>query len=345
MFKDEYQAAFSKVTASEETYRRVMSMTRRESRRISNAAKLALIAAMAVLLVACAAVFDAGAMLEAVFGENGRGTYEYEEFTYKGRNGREVTRFRFAGERSALDTELARELVEPYVFEVNQTAASGDYTMTVLSCLHDPVTGTGIVYLTLENPNGFPDMHIWNDGEVSWHPEEGGTKWILYPEPLGLFYIDDAMTTDTKLYLTCNYVSIFDEREMTISFMDTEEKVTFQLPEESGMNHLSLANGDILLSPVGFSCNNTRFNVLYIAMPTITIRYEDGTEAYIIWHDPYQKKHTGDRTPIKDPIQNYVMAPELTNDPRTHKSYLLNFIVDIDHVRSVVINDEEFFVR
>ena len=316
-----------------------------ERRTSPNAVKFALIAAMAALLVACAAVFDAGAMLEAAFGENGRGTYEYEEFTYKGWNGREVTRFRFGGERSELDMELAGELVEPFVFEVNQTVVSGNYTLTVLSCLHDPITGTGIVYLTLENPNGFPDMHIWNDGQISWHPEEGGSTWLLYPEPLGLFYIDHAMTTDTKLYLTCNYISFFEEKEMTISFMDTGEKITFPLPEEVRMKQLSLANGDILLTPIGFSCNSTRFNVSSIGMPSITIRYEDGTESHIIWYDRYMKKHTGDRTPLKDPIQNYVLAPELTDDTRTHKSYLLNFIVDIDQVSSVVINDEEFFVE
>lgn len=345
MFQDDYKAAFSKVTASEETHRRIINMTKRESMGIPKVVRLVLIAAMMAMLVACAAVFDAGAMLEAAFGENGRATYEYEEFTYKGRDGRKVTRFRFPGERSALDTELTRELVEPYVFEVNQTAVSGDYTLTVLSCLHDPVTGTGIVYVTLENPNGFPDMHIWNDGQISWHPEEEGSKWLIYPEPLGLFYIDDAMTTDTKLYMTCNYVCFMEEREMTISFMGTEEGVTFRLPEESRMKQLSLANGDILLSPIGFSCNQTRFAVSYLDLATITIRYADGTEKHISWFDPRLKEQYVGRKQLEDPIRNYVLAPELADDPRTHKSYLLNFIVDIDQVSSVVINEEEFFVE
>lgn len=345
MFRDAYQAACTNLTASEETREKILNLKRQERRGIFKPTKLLIVAAMMALLVACAAVFDAGAMLEAAFGENGRGSYDYEEFTYQTKNGKRVTRMKLPGERSALDQELAETLVAPYVFEVDQQAVSGDYTMTVLSCLHDPVTQTGIAYLTLENSNGFPDMHVYNDGEVHWYPEEGGSKWLLFSEPLGLFYIDEALSSETKLYLTCHYVCIQEYTQMRIYFMDTDQGVSFPLPEETGMKQLSLADGDILLTPIGFACNRNRFSVSYIDLATIMICYEDGTEKYISWYDPRRKERKVNSRHLEDPIQNYVLASEIADDPRTHKSYLLNFIVDIDQVSSVVINGEEFFVE
>lgn len=57
MFKEDYQAAFSKVTASEETYRRVMQMTRKEKSRrsIGGTASKLLIAAVFISLLAVTA--------------------------------------------------------------------------------------------------------------------------------------------------------------------------------------------------------------------------------------------------------------------------------------------------
>ena len=79
-------------------------------------AKLVLIAAMTALLAACAVAFDAGSMLEAAFGENGRANYAYEEFSYKSKDGKKIIRTKMGGERSTLDQELAEKLVKPFVF-------------------------------------------------------------------------------------------------------------------------------------------------------------------------------------------------------------------------------------
>ena len=54
MFKDDYKAAFSKVTASEETHRRILNMTnkKREHRRFGGwASKLAIAAVLVVFPV------------------------------------------------------------------------------------------------------------------------------------------------------------------------------------------------------------------------------------------------------------------------------------------------------
>ena len=58
MFKDDYKAAFSKVTASGETYRRVMQMTQRNNKKhrsVSGTVSKLLVAAVVVSLLAVTA--------------------------------------------------------------------------------------------------------------------------------------------------------------------------------------------------------------------------------------------------------------------------------------------------
>lgn len=335
--QNRYKETFSQITASDATKDKILCMQRKESRKGVKVAKLVLVGTMLLTMVACAALFDAGAMIETAFGENGRKHYDYEEFTYKTPDGDTVTELQWAGERNTLDAKLAEELLEPYVFEVGKSVAYDTCTLTVLACLHDPVTMSGVAYLCMENPGGFSDIHIWENGRISWRHDEGDSRWRILSEPYGVCYIDDALTTETKLYFTCQYVCINAEQEMRVYFTETEEGVTFAFPERTQMRHLSFAEGDIILSPITFACDQTRFDVAN--KPTIQIRYKDGEEKYIVCYEV----NKGGACNRKQPVENYVLAPQLTNDRRENKTYLLSFLVDLDEVHSVVINGEEFF--
>lgn len=63
MFKEEYQAAFSKVTASDETYRRVMNMTSKKKRSVAGTLSKGLVAAASLSLV----VLTVGAAVHSWF--------------------------------------------------------------------------------------------------------------------------------------------------------------------------------------------------------------------------------------------------------------------------------------
>lgn len=343
MFKEDYQAAFSKVTASEETKRKVLELPQsrvNSKKRPSKAACLALAAVLIALLAACAIAFDAGAMLEAAFGENGRAQYEREKWTWTERLDSDnmyimFTTSRPGGTRSPLDTELGEKLAEPYIFEVNQTATDGKSTLTVRACLHDPITKTGILYLSLENPEGFPNLHIWNDGYINWVGEDGGFVRYLSPDTASAFYVVDALTTDTRVYMTCHYAYKGEKQEMYLSFRDTDAGVSIPLPERTDMKLLSLADGDVILTPVGLSINAARLDG---NNPNIKILYQDGTEDTVSWADWGAKN-------IRDRVENYALCYEYTDGTAQMQSYALKFFVDIENVKSVVINDEEFFVE
>lgn len=345
--QDIYKTAFSKVTVSEDVLSKVMGMEREEKRKGFRISYLAVLAALVGILAACAAItFDPVTMLEAAFGENGRAEYGYEEIEYKNPVGRISGRFVEPGERQSLNAEAAAKLLQPYIFEVHESISDGESILTIEACLHDPVTCSGILYMSLENPEGFPDAHVWSNGQVSWLDDNNAAKHYLDTSGWNLFYIVDGEQEETKLDMVCCYAMVEGEEQIQIFYTETGESVTIDIPGETGMEQLAIADGTIILTPMSLAFGREKFSFYQPEEPIIKIRYTDGTEMSVLWHDQYKKKNRYDRTPIKDSVRNYyLMTGYPTDDPSVKTGYLLNFVVDIENVRSVIVNDEEFFVE
>lgn len=112
MFKEDYQAAFSKVTASEETYRRVMNMTKKKKTRSMGglASKILIAAVMVSLLVVTASAAE----------------YVHTWFT---------NYFSEQKEEPLSDGQV--EFIEENVQDISQSQTCNGYTINVKSVLSD----------------------------------------------------------------------------------------------------------------------------------------------------------------------------------------------------------------
>lgn len=247
-------------------------------------------------------------------------------------------------ERVPLDEEVAEQEVSPYVGQIGDSVSFGGYTMTVESHVYDPFTRVGLVYYTLEKdpsePSKWPiEYQLQYDGETTWLPG--------YCNQYGYDYLDQKQSTDEKLYIAQYYVHHeLHEDFLRIGFeshiRDEDGKLIEEdwshcltLPLESGetMDHLSLADGGIKLSPIGIVIYGEKAGLPdsgeYTEVESLTVRYADGTE--------YEVENE------ENNVMNYIKSVG-NADGTSSLTYILNRIVDIDNVTAVVINGTEFSV-
>lgn len=245
---------------------------------------------------------------------------DFISFTYD-EQGRLITNLP-AWERVPVDETLAEKLIAPYIFEVNETAVWEDYTLCVEAVLYDAGTGAGLIYYTVENPNGVDGYEVFEDGALWWPAQSPVFTRLQGPE---CCYIDTAMTTQTKLYL-CSYFITGDTADsVNIGIGPGADRIqvndiTLDLPTSS-LADLTLAGGAVTVSPISIQLDRET-----LGLPTdndpdrIVLRYADGSEYVVEDEDSFVSNHT------------YALSDG------TLITYTFNRIVDTHSVTAVEIN-------
>lgn len=320
-----YQETISQLHASEDILTEVKSMTCKHKKHRHLSRIIPLAASLTVLFcVAAAAAYglvryqDPTAMIRAFFGENvssGQGVVEYDE------QGRLITNLP-AWERVPVDETLAEKLIAPYIFEVSEAAVWDDYTLCVEAVLYDAGTGAGLIYYTVENPNGVDGYEVFEDGELWWPAQSPVFTRLQGPERC---YIDTAMTTQTKLYLCSYFITNNSVDRLNIGIGPGADRIQvndiiLDLPTSS-LADLTLADGAVTVSPISIQLDQEA-----LGLPTdndpdrIALRYADGSEYVVEDEDTFISNHT------------YALSDG------TLITYTFNRIVDTHSVTAVEVN-------
>ncbi len=232
-------------------------------------------------------------------------------------------------EREELNEELAEEAVAPNIIEVGETLIYEDTGLkyTVDAYLYDENTGCGLVYYTMERTEDraqYPiDYKLEADGEI-WQiptPLDQDCKMYLIQEESTPYTLKIAAYYIQSGQLGGNYLkfALSDGQEITLSYENIGK-----------MNSLTLAEGKIILSPIGLAIYQG------IGVPAasshdmnfhqVVIRYQDGTE--------YLVKNSADGNLTMNFGYALIDTDKLT--------YALNRLVDVDNVASVIIDGVEF---
>lgn len=361
MFENEYRETFSRVTASDELRMEVLNMKKCTENRISRVPRLALIAAMVLLLTACAVGFNAWDMMEAAFGENGNKKVIYQEYSYEidssdvifyGADGnplpeddqrmlreRGITSTIYVPEmeRAPVNEKLAEELVTSHITVIDQSVTNTEGTvLTVEAGLYDTATYTGVLYLNLENPKGLPEYEVLNNGRILWSYEDYVFNYLYFPEEesrVGYFYLDEERSNETKLYMTYRFIRRDELDTMTIQFWDSGIGVTFPVPSAE-LKTITLKDGTFVLSPIGLY---DRAGYTWCDKE-MSINFLDGTELVLyktgIWKVNGNFKHAA--------MASYYVYARVHMDT-ADKAFGLSRIIDLDNVKSIVIDGEEYF--
>ena len=350
MFDQErYKETFDQVQASEETLSEVLKMAKKQNNNNHygrRAARMLLVAVVACALLATTAFAYVGftqyenpmELLRTFFGSD---EYHVDQGGYV----RTETYFDLEWdvveptvEHVPVDTKVAEEDVAPYVSDVGKSVTYGDYTLTVEAHLYDSATDCGVVYYTLENPNGVSGYSLQSDGEV-WWPD--GEK-VIIQNCFGKNYIIENETTDTKLSVAHYYCGVYgDDNYIQVCFSTEEDGLILPLNDGGGMSSIMLAEGDILVSPISIRINAEKMDFLRqydtdgTLLPprvdnieSLVIEYKDGTE-YVVEMD------TDDQL-----TSNYTYVIQTSYGDGV--SYTFNRLIDLDNVEKVIINETEF---
>lgn len=244
-------------------------------------------------------------------------------------------------QRENLNVEAAMEEVAPYISEIGDSVTDEQmgFRLTVEAYTYDSATGCGLVYYTLERfgeKAEYPiDYRLQDDGEI----------WDISPSanhPYKEYLIQEGSTA-TSLKIACYFIrGEGGDDYFRIGFnglirKDTDEEVEdyLILPfESSGMKSLSLEDGKIILSPIGIVIKGELPCVQAEGssepkINRLVIRYQDGTE-YLIENEDE-----------KNVTYNFGYSlMELQGEVKL--TYALNRVVDVDNVKSVVVNGTEF---
>jgi len=345
MFKE----TFSVITASGDTLLEVMKVTVNKNK-TNKISRITLIAAAVILTFGMMTVAMAYVgftqyenplvMLRAFFGDNGtaasEGIVEYNEDGQLEMN--------LPGwERVPVDEDLASDLVTDYISGETATASWEGYTLTVEAYLYDALTQSALIYYTVENPDGASGYGIDVNSQFGWIPKEGNVFTRI--NLAGETYIDEAMSTDTKLYI-CEYIIIWEfaddpstvEIEVGVQAVDPEpyyegavigdvhERIKIQLSDGGGMSGLVLRDGNILVSPISIRIFEEALGfdpAGYIH--NIILRYKDGSEYVLLDNDGF--------------LDNRMYALGQGSEGLYHTTHLFNRLVDIDNLSEIVLDN------
>lgn len=248
-------------------------------------------------------------------------------------------------DRIPLDSTIPAELL-PQIAAVGQSATWKGYTITVTAMLHEPILGSGVIYYTLENPNGITGYDVQYDGGIWW---PGGEKWF-WDNCSARDYLIAEESTDTKLSLVCyyHYAAAFQPEENAISLCLNESNQSIRLSLSGFVpkdNTVTFGSGEIVVSPVAIELQLEDIPFLYTkdtdgsTVPPVdakdiqylAIRYADGTK-YIISQETDTVIH-----------ENYAYG-SIWDDPVRGHLFAISFnrLVDTAKIDAVIINDTEF---
>ena len=286
----------------------------------------ALAAALGVTALACEAFLkyrDPQGLLEDFFGDAGSQIGQEDP---SGELGLLPDR-----ERTALDSEAAAQAA-PYIGQVDQSATYGTTTLTVHGHLYDSVTGSGVIYYTLEDPNGLSYSPSYDNQAI------GIPTVIRNCASYG--YVLTEKSTDTRLEIAEYYTRAVDAEENYLElcltdftqytpaeekFDRAENSIRLSLTDGGGM--AGLTGKGIRLSPIGVVLSIGEMDFLREAdrntldtLDALTIRFRDGSE-YVVEDDKRD---------------NWTYAIE--SSPLETVSIGFNRLISVDQVESVVIN-------
>lgn len=268
-------------------------------------------------------------MLEAFFGGevSSEGMVEYDK------EGKLITNVP-AWERVPVDETLADKLIASYISGETASVSHKGYTLTAIANLYDKNTGSGLVYYTLENPEGINGYVVRPNGVVWWNPET--ISVFARTNQAGEIYIDEKQSTETQLYL-CEYYVISQQQEPPEVFLELGEyedygkvKERIELHPAVGNNiyGINLKNNSIVISPISIKVDKVVCGFgMEDDIDYISLQYADGTQ-YLL------KDGAGF-------ISNVMYALD-SNDTCT---YMFNRIVDIDNLVSITIGDTTYEVN
>jgi len=238
-------------------------------------------------------------------------------------------------QRVSVDETLADELIAPYIAAMGQSLQYEGYVLTVEAMLHDARTGGGLVYYTIENPDGVSGYRVETNGEIWWPPESPVNVDATY---VCRHYIDEGATTDTKLSVVGYYVAeperlaVFPTLDFFITGADRTKRdcvLPLEFCDGGLMAGRELAEGGILLTPISLQINGSVLNLnMHSEPPDITLVYEDGSRYTVV--------SKGEN------IQNTGWA--VYSSDLTYYTLIFNRIVDTDSVASVIIDATEHSV-
>ena len=317
------------------------------SRRCGKLGRIALVAAVLVMLLGISAGAyvglahhdDPAGVLHSFFEQEtyskGEHLVEYETIEVDGEVYEKLRTNMPAWERMPLDEAVAEKYIYPYVYGVGESISWQGYTLTVEAVVYDANIGGGLLYYTVENPGGVEGYEVWANGEVNWPVTSPVYTALSHPEKT---YIDEGQTTDTKLYLCSYFINLEDWGDFEVRLgngaefeRDERERMVIALPGE-GLGNISLNKGELVLSPLGMSLDVKALGLGHMDdVDHITLRFADGSE--------YTVK--------RDDAESYVsnMAYALGNEKGTKMQILFNSVVDIGSVAEVEIEGQVFKVK
>ncbi len=252
-------------------------------------------------------------------------------------------------QQTPLNTEVAQTQTANVV-SVNETLTDNGTTLKVISYFHDSVSGSGVIYYTLENPNGIRGYDLQKDGEIWW---PGGEK--VYISAHGKNYILPGDTNENRVSIAHYYTGMARRPENPTSiqvcfyanYRDPGASIFLDLGQFAAMGRWQSSGGSITVSPVGMILQLADFDFLWfedevtgkkyapmddVDIDTLVIRFQDGSE-YVVCSNAGGKL-----------VENSKYAL-IIPDPETKEksiSYVFNRLVDLEQIQQVEINGIPF---
>lgn len=242
-------------------------------------------------------------------------------------------------ERVPVNEELAADLAES-IGAVDASVAWDGYTLKVEAALYDPQTQSGLLYYSIENPDGVSGYVVRAQNSVIF-PKESidfapglGSGWG------GACYLDEVRTTATKVYLCTYYIGCEgiagedwepDKLQLLVrSNMDGELLASVEFEHSCGsVSGLNLAGGSIVVSPIGIRIYSAEMG--YESgndIKSIVLNFDSGKKYVVLDESNVLWEGTDNTTyGLLDGVSD---APSVT--------YTFNRLVDIGALESVTIN-------
>lgn len=298
-----FREAFEPLHASDETVKEVLKMTeKKETRRGGWVLRTAMVAALT--LVITVGVLLGMPVAGSAAPEEPREVYENPEAILTALYGEDY------------DREAAEKYVEPYIYPIDGTLTYEGYTIELEAAAFDAITGSGLLYYSLEIPEGTEDYWAYANQILDANPTGEYPDASTYPEPQlnhrSSWHLDEANSTETKLYIVETFLyleelftdveglnkqaienGIRDEIADWLDFYTNDIlKIRFVIPggggnsqymkipvdPMAGMEWISLDGGNMRLSPLGMQLAEEPYH-LDVADP-----YREG----IVWEDIFE---------------------------------------------------------
>ena len=271
-----------------------------------------------------------------------------------------------AYDRVPVDESVAASEAVPLVSPVGQSISWEGYTLTVDAHMYDQVTKCGVLTYTLENPDGIADYALQENGEIyfpegeildinqygysyiiptQWAPirlSDYKELWKQTKEQVKQEFSEDEAIEHLKQALGDEYEEVASgvSREEIVDTgyerlvyerldgrFDCPEKITIPEKALGEMSNLTLADGNIKVSPIAI-CVDTREMQDYPerCIGRVKISFKDGTE-YVV---------------LDENVANYMFAVGHTDRDVT---LMFNRMIDVNEIASVILDgDVEFRV-